>query len=248
MKKVTLIALFATVIFSHSASDAQTLPAKSNINAPSSPGVSVTTNPPVAAAPANSPQAATASSPTVTSSLTIAPPADIASLTAKEILSANNQVVSHIASMYQNLGLFITIIVTLVGGVATWMSFVARRSVHEFIQEWSKKLESVENEMKESLKRLREAVGEAETSANKAAKHARSIEDSEKVLNKTLIEVDRLRAKLSGEQSAVEPPEPIAEAASRPPSPEPQTAEEDAEVAARLQGKIDSPEGEGHKP
>lgn len=157
--------------------------------------------------------------------------------------------------MYQNLGLFITIIVTLVGGVATWMSYLARRSVHEFIQEWTKKLESVEIEMKESLKRLRDAVAEAEGSAKKAAKHAQSVDDSATVLNKTLEDAHRLRhdvaslyTQLRGEQSAAAPPQPIAEAAPGQPSPEPLAAEEDAEVAARLKGKIDSPEGEGTKP
>jgi peptidoglycan hydrolase CwlO-like protein len=157
--------------------------------------------------------------------------------------------------MYQNLGLFITIIVTLVGGVATWMSYVARKSVHEFIQEWSKKLESVENEMKESLKRLRDLVGEAEGSANKAAKHAQSIEDSEKVLNKTLESVDNLRAYVAsldaqqrGEQAAATHPQPIAEAAPVQPSSEPQAADEDADVTSRLKGKINPAESEGPKP
>lgn len=222
MKKAILTALFASILLLHSASDAQAPPPKSG--------------------------------PTAPLSATIAPPADITSLTAKEILSANNQVVSQVASMYQNLGLFITIIVTLVGGVATWMSYVAKKSVQEFIQEWTKKMESLENDMKEASKRLHDAVNAAETSAKKAAGHEQSIEDSKKVVNKTLEDVDRLRvgvaslsAQFRGEEAAAAP-QPVAEAAVEQPPSEPLAADEDAEVAARLKDKINSPEGEGKEP
>jgi hypothetical protein len=254
MKKAILTALFASILLLHSASDAQALLAKSNINTSSSPVFPVTVSSPVGAAPAISQQATATPSSTAPSSPTIAPPADIASLTAKEILSANNQVVNQVASMYQNLGLFITIIVTLVGGVATWMSYVARKSVHEFIQEWTKKLESVENEMKESLKRLRVAVAEADASAKKAAGHEQSIEDSTKVVNKTLKDIDALKlgvaslsAQVRGEEvSAVA--QPATEAGGDQPVSEPLAAEEDAEVAARLKDKINSSKGGGQKP
>ncbi len=255
MKNAILTALFASILLLHSASDAQTIPAKSNINASSSPVFPVTANSSVGAAPANSQQAVAASSPTAPSLPTIAPPADIASLTAKEILSANNQVVNQVASMYQNLGLFITIIVTLVGGVATWLSYVARRSVQEFIQEWTKKLELIENNMKEVLQRLHDAVTEAEASAKKAAGHEQSIEDSTKVVSKTLKDIDALTLRLGvaslsdqvrGEEvSAVA--QPAGEAGGDQPASEPLAAEEDAEVAARLKDKINSPEGGGQQ-
>jgi uncharacterized membrane protein YccC len=143
--------------------------------------------------------------------------------------------------MYQNLGLFITIIVTLVGGVATWMSYVARKSVHEFIQEWTEKVKSLENDMKGDLKRLHDAVTEAEGSAKKAAEHERAIEDSKKILDKILEDYDRLRAipslatqlRVEEERTTEQPPQEVP------------TPEEDAAVEARLRGKIDPPIGEG---
>jgi hypothetical protein len=129
---------------------------------------------------------------------------------------------------------------------------LARKSVREFIQEWTKKLQSLETEMKDSMARLRDAVTEAETSANKAAGHAQSINDSQKVLNKALEDVDKLRTFVAslhaqvGRELVGEAPSPsVAEAAVAQPPPEPSAADEDAEVAARLKGKINSAEGEG---
>lgn len=147
--------------------------------------------------------------------------------------------------MYQKFGLFITIIVTLVGGVATWMSYVARRSVQEFIQEWTEKVKSLESDMKEDLKRLRDAVTEAEGSAQKAAGHAQSIEDSKEIVGKILQDYDRLRSIPTLSAQLGVSPQPIVEAALAQPSQEPPATEEDAEVANRLKGKIDPPEGEG---
>jgi hypothetical protein len=254
MKKGILTAFLALTLASLNPCDAQTPQAQSNSNAPSSSVSPVTTNLPVGVAQpptVNTQQRTAASSTAAPPSATIAFPSDIGSQTVKEILSANNQVLSQVASMYQNLGLFITIIVTLVGGIATWMSYIARKSVHEFIQEWTKKMESLENDMKEALKRLHDAVAEAEASVKRAATHEQSIEDSKKVVNKTLEDVDRLRVSVEslyaqhrGEVAAAAP-EPVAEAAVEQPPSEPLSAEEDAEVAARLKDKINSPEGEG---
>jgi hypothetical protein len=124
MKKPILTAFVAITFASLTPCYAQIPLVQLNRSSPSSP---VTAGPPVGMAqppPVNAQKAAAASSP-AGASATIAPPADIASLIAKEVLSANNQVVSQVASMYQNFGLFITIIVTLVGGIAIWVSYVA---------------------------------------------------------------------------------------------------------------------------
>jgi uncharacterized membrane protein len=185
--------------------------------------------------------------------LTISP-TDVGSLTAKEILAANNQAVSQVASMYQYFGLFITIIVTLLGGFGVILGFVARRSLKEFIQEWDRKLqslqkdmkESLEKDMKESLERLHDSVSQAEDSANKAAEHAQSIMDTAAILDKVLRDVDTIRAKFTAVNNASEAesygetPGPAAAEASVEPSP----SEEDAEVAARLEGKIELKDGE----
>ncbi len=254
MKKPILTAFVAVILASLTPCDAQIPPPQLNRSSPSSP---VTAGPPVGVAqppPVNAQKAAAASSPAGASAATIAPPADIASLIAKEVLSANNQVVSQVASMYQNFGLFITIIVTLVGGIAIWVSYVARKSVQEFIQEWTKKMESIENDMKEDLKRLRDAVAEAEGSAKKAGGHAQSIEDSKEIVSKILEDYDRLRAiptfsaQFRGEEEVAVSPQPVAETPLAQPPQGPLATEEDAEVADRLKGKIDTPEGEGQEP
>ena len=205
-------------------------------------------NPPLT--PPSNPPSNVPPPPVLPSVPSIAASADIASLTARDILAANNQVVGQVASMYQHLGLFITIIVTLVGGIATLMSFLARRSVHEFIQEWTRKLEYIEKDLKDSRDRIHDAVEEAEASATKAAGHEHSLGDSKKVLAETLREVDRLRtgvASLSAQvQQTPAAPANVAqaaapeapEAAGAEVVPEPSAANEDAEVAARLKGKI----------
>ncbi len=86
-------------------------------------------------------------------------------LTGADILSANNQVIAQVALMYQHLGLFITIIVTLVGGVATWMSYVAKKTVHEFVSEWKEKLNAIETDMKTTQTALHDALDGAKASA-----------------------------------------------------------------------------------
>ena len=102
-------------------------------------------------------------------------------------------------------------------------------------------MESLENDMKEDLKRLHNAVTEAEGSAKKAAEHEQSIEDSKKILGKILEDYDRLRAIPSLATQLREEEERTAE---QPPQEAP-IPEEDAEVAARLKGKIDPSESEG---
>lgn len=262
MMKTILTVLFFMAFASLNPCGAQPLPTQTPTNAPPVPVSPQTSNPPIGVTqppvvqppPADMQPQAVATSPTTSPPVITTPPADIGSLIAKEVLSANNQVVSQVASMYQNLGLFITIIVTLVGGVATWMSYVARKSVHEFIQEWTEKMKSLENDMKEASKRLHETVAEAENSAQKAAGYERSIEDSKKVLSKTLEDVDRLRAgvaslhdQLRREEAAGALPKPVTEVAIEQPITEPLIAEEDEEVAVRLKGKINPAEGEGQE-
>lgn len=270
MMKTILTVLFFVVLTSLNLCDAQTPPAQAPTDAPSVPVSPQTSNPPTRVAqppvvqspPANIQPQAVATSPTTSPPVITTPPADIGSLIAKEVLSANNQVVSQVASMYQNLGLFITIIVTLVGGFTTWMSYIARKSVQEFIQEWTEKVKSLESEwtekvkflesdMKEGLKRLRDAIAEAEGSAKEAAKHAQAIEDNKKIVDKILQDYDRLRsiptlsAQLRGDEQVGVSPQPIEETALAQPPQESPTTEEDAEVADRLKGKFDPPEDKG---
>lgn len=128
---------------------------------------------------------------------TIAVPADIASLTAKEILAANNQVVAQVASMYQHLGLFITIIITLVGIAVTVIGYFARKSVHELIAEWKIKLASTQDDMQKTKDKLTLAVTETETKAANAAKDAQSLNDGVKILQQALTEVDQLRTRVA---------------------------------------------------
>jgi hypothetical protein len=170
----------------------------------------------------------------------------------KEILSANNQVVNQVASMYQHFGLFLTIIVTLVGGIATWLSVMAKRSVNEFIKEWTDKMKLLESEIKNSMNRLHEAVAEAEGSAKKAATHEQTLQNGVLILNQALQERDRLRENFtsqhtqkSEEQSDL--PSSSAEATVIPPPTQSSVTDEDAEVSALLKDKIDLPEGEGNK-
>ena len=256
MNKTILTALFSLTLALLNPCDAQTPPAQSQTNAPSLPVSSGTTEPSggVVEPPPSIQRRVQATDPAAPSSAITAPPGDITSLIVKEILSANNQVVSQVASMYQNLGLFITIIVTLVGGVATWMSYVARRSVQEFIQEWTEKVKSLESDMKEDLKRLRDAVAEAEGSAKKAAEHEQSIKDSQKIVDKILEDYDRLRAipelstQLRGEEERAVSPQPVTGTSLGRFPQEALAPEEEAEVTDRLKGKINPPEGVGQKP
>jgi hypothetical protein len=253
MKRVILLAAIASVLVFQSASYTENMLAQTK---PSRlPALPSATNLPIVVTkgPSVQPQqSSTVSNPATQPSSPVTSPPDVSPLVLKEILSANNQVVSQVASMYQNFGLFITIIVTFVSVIATLIGFLARRSVQGFIREWTKKMEPLEKEMKDSLNRLREAVTVAEGSAKKAADHEQSIKDNIAVLNKALEDVDRLQtslesclAQVRGEGAAVRPSATVAEGAVVQHSPEPSTTEEDAEVAAHLQGKIDPEEGKG---
>lgn len=171
----------------------------------------------------------------------IALPSDIASLNAKEILSANNQVVSQVASMFQLFGLFITIIVTLLGIFAALLGYLARKSVQEFIQDWTNRFKSHEDSIKESLAKIRDAVGDAERSARKAAEHEQSINASQQVLNRALKDIDRWQAGIAAgachDRSGAAPSVPIPPQKTEQASPE-SLPEEDAEVSKLLKGKI----------
>ncbi|MEJ0091338.1 MAG: DUF3149 domain-containing protein [Limisphaerales bacterium] len=185
----------------------------------------------------------------------IALPADIASLTAKEILSANNQVVGQIATMYQHFGLFITIIVTMLGIIATVVGYFIRKSVHELVGEWTKKFEKIEAEMEKSRNRLLAAVNEAEGSAKDAAASAESIDDDKKVLSQAIKDVDRLRERVIAMGPIPQnPPGAIPNSQNQPPIAPIEsgvtgiTQEESAEVRAFLDDKLGKyPENPGAK-
>lgn len=195
------------------------------------------------------------------------PPSDVPSLTAKEILAANNQVISNVAAMYQHLGLFITIMTSLVGAAVAVIAFFARKSVHDFIDNWKEQLESLKQE--ESTKfsaavaaaeaKLQAAVRAAEQSARIAAGHAQSIEDSKTVMATTLSEVDAMRRRFDSSPEQVAAELPIATSttgtnvaagdestALGTQSATPQNSSvEDAEVAERLRGKMISDDSAG---
>jgi hypothetical protein len=107
--------------------------------------------------------------------------------------------------------------------------------------------------MKESLDRLNKAVVEAEQSATKAAGHELSIKDTETILTKALEDVDKLRTsvaalrdQMGGAGLPIEEPPPLAsDQEIIAPISNLSDAAEDAEVAERLRGKINPPEGEG---
>lgn len=208
------------------------------------PAQSSSTPPPFSATPA----------PTPAPLISLAPPADIASLNAREILAANNAVVGQVATMYQHFGLLITVIVTAVGAFATWMSYLARKNVHEFIAEWDKKLQEKEQQIDKALEKSREAEAMATRSAVEAERHARSIEASLTVLSQSLqradelrAQVDQIRDKLAALASEVRAPVPTATAPSpeTPPPPsdgqavdDPISTSEEASVADRLKGRL----------
>lgn len=242
------VILFGVLMLADSivAQPVQTHPVPAATNMPAA-NASVTNpvpfTPPASVVPSTSPQ-----TPTPASTSPIAGPADIASLTAKEILATNNQVVGQVATMYQHLGLFITIIVTLVGGVATWLSYVARKNVHDFVADWKEKLQALQKEMEDAKTRLHAALAEAVKSASGAAQSAQSITDSQRVLSQTLEDVDRLRTIVTSLEAEVRrqtglpnppPPPPTAIPATAPPN-EGITAEESAQVAEMLKGKVEN--------
>lgn len=188
---------------------------------------------------------------TSTPTLIATPPADFASLTAKEILSANNQVVSHLAVMYQTFGVLITIIVTLVGGIATYLSYAARKNVAEFLQDWTKKMEVLEDRMKASSDRIDEATAKAEKSAAQAAKsaqeagrHEQSMKDSVTIAERNLKDIEEMRAQ-AGVPAATEgltPSVAVSEGLVVSDSTEALDSAEDAAVAKQLKGKINPAE------
>jgi hypothetical protein len=194
-------------------------------------------------APSSGPQA-TASTTAAAPHMSATPPSDVSSLTAKEILAANNLMIGNVAGMYQSLGLFITVIVTLVGGGVGVIAYVARKDVKEFIHEWDDRLKTLAKDGDDSAKRLRDLVAEAEKSANKAAEYSKSIEGDREVLNRALKDLDRFRAASDGRSDesgggssaavAAEPGPMAAESEI-----DPEVTQEDAEVAARLNGKIE---------
>jgi hypothetical protein len=250
MKKVIIVATIMSTLFFHHIITERSLTAQTNSES-SSHALPLVSNPPSQGtlAPPGKPEQSQAFSRSATASLSAITPTSDISLLLKEMLSTNNQVVSQVAQMYQNLGLFITIIVTLVGVIATLLAFLARRSVQGFIHDWTKKMENLEKDMKASLNRLHETVFEAETSAKKAAGYEESFKENIAVLNKSLEKVDRLQTDLQPylaqtrvEEPTLGPPLPSVEDIEVPHSSEPSTAEEDAEVEAYLKGKID-PEG-----
>jgi hypothetical protein len=128
--------------------------------------------------------------------VSLAPPADIASLTAKEILAANNAVVLQVATMYQHFGLLITVLVTVAAVFASYMSYVARKNVQEFVAEWDKKLQGKELQIDSTLQRARDAEQTAAKSATEAEKHANSLTAVLPVINMALTQVDLIRAQL----------------------------------------------------
>lgn len=249
MKKIILLATIASALVFQDPFDNKSL------SAPTRKATSLPA--------AQTEQSSTISNPAMQPSPAITSPPDVSPVVLKEILSANNQVVSQVASMYQNFGILITIIVSLVGVFAGVLGFYATRSVREFLREWNNKMESLEKATKSSLEswdreirrsvdKVHEAVAEAENSANKAAEHARSIEDNKIVLNKTLEDVDQLRARVEwlraqvgAEEPGVGPARTVPEAEVAQPLPEPISTEEEAEVAARLKDKIDPKGDEG---
>jgi hypothetical protein len=178
----------------------------------------------------------------------ITPPAppQVPSLTAKELLDANSQAVTHLASMFQMFAALITIIVGVVGLLATWLGLFLKKSVAETVAEWSKKLETIKTEMDAAKAKLHEAVSQAQASASDASRQAQSITDAQTVLSKTLQELDTVKAKLAaltetgaGNFSARSTPEggaaPTPSIAS---TVETVTPAESAEVADLLKGKL----------
>jgi len=210
--------------------------------------------PPVSSQPAPPPPLTASPVATPAPLISLAPPADIASLNAREILAANNAVVGQVATMYQHFGLFITGIVGLFGIIATLMSYLARKNVHDFVEEWDKKLREKEQQIDKALEKSREAETLATRSAAEAARHARSIEESRTVLSQSLdradelrAQVDQIRDRLAALASEVREPLPKAVTPSPETPPPPSTGQavddpistsEEASVADRLRGRL----------
>jgi F0F1-type ATP synthase membrane subunit b/b' len=199
-------------------------------------------------------QAGVASSnPTAAQLTPPASPQTVPSLTAKELLDANSQAVTHLASMFQMFGVLITIIVGVVGVLATWLGILAKKSVNEMVADWSKKLEAIKADMEAAKAKLQEAVAQAQSSANDANRQAQSITDAQTVFNKTLQDLDTIKAKLAAlSVTPATTPAPATEAAVPPPpnGPAPSavetvTAAESAEVANLLKGKLPEQTGGG---
>lgn len=195
MKRLSLILAlygFGSVLLT-----AQTPTSNNQISTPSVPPATPnlsTPAPRAATVPTPVPVALPAATPVPLVSL--APPADIASLTAKEILAQNNAVVGQVATMYEHFGFFITAIVTLVGGIATLWSYLARKSVHEFIADWKQKFEAKDKEIDAARDRAKDAELEAGKSAAQAQADAQVVQTTSKVLNNALLQVDELRTQV----------------------------------------------------
>lgn len=107
------------------------------------------------------------------------------SMTVNEVLSANNQAVSQVATTFQWFAGFITIIVTLTGSLVTVMGFLAKKTADDFIKDWKDKLEKLETSTKDSERKLEEEVAKAQASAERAAEHEQAAYDALKTLRQT---------------------------------------------------------------
>ncbi|MEI8089011.1 MAG: hypothetical protein WCG63_05380 [Opitutaceae bacterium] len=144
-------------------------------------------------------------------------------LTTKEILDANSQAVTHLATMFQTFGLLITAIVAVGGALATWLGLTMKKGFSEMMTDWTTKLGVIKSEMEaEKLRlqsemeaakirlqgemdaaklRLQAAVEQADKSAADASRTAQSILDAQTVMSKTLQYNDEMRAKFASQMS-----------------------------------------------
>ncbi len=255
---LTIVVVSLVLIQDHGFAQNQPTKIPPNVSAPTNvnpPGVTITTQVPAMRVEHSRPASNSALTPPT--SLTVSP-TEVGSLTAKEILAANSQAVAHVATMYQYFGLFITIIVSLIGigvGGAGWFAW---KSLKEFKEDWNKQFLEEKGRMKDALEkeiekhtlRINEAAASAEESARKAALDAQSVEDNKIILNEALKDVDKIKQKLAGTRTSVETE---FEIETSPPSKGPtqvtepvdsSETEEDVKVATRLKGKIKPENGE----
>lgn len=219
-KRALCVGLFAvTGIFAITFAQSATPAPQSNgvvsaaaTNGQATAGPSVAAIPPVATpTPAASPAI---SVPTVTQTFTVGAAQPVASaapfpvpatvnsgLTTKEILDANSQAVTHLATMFQTFGLLITAIVAVAGALATWLGLVMRKSFAEMVTDWTNKLAVIKAEMDAAKLRMQAAVDQAEKSAADASRTAQSILDAQTVMSKTLQDLDGMKAKFASQAS-----------------------------------------------
>jgi len=122
-------------------------------------------------------------------------------LTTKEILDANSQAVTHLATMFQTFGLLITAIVAVGGALASWLGLAMKKSFTEMVTDWTTKLGVIKAEMEAAKLRLQTAVEQAEKSAADASRTAQSIIDAQTVLSKTLQDLDGMKAMFAAQAS-----------------------------------------------